>query len=53
VQLCEGASAEEKAAWFLKPAQEFNYLKQSSCYDIPGVNNADEYKVRTRTEPVL
>lgn len=47
VQLCDGASAEERARWFLKPAQEFNYLNQSTCFDIPGDSNAEEYQVRT------
>ncbi|WIA40194.1 hypothetical protein OEZ86_013582 [Tetradesmus obliquus] len=43
-QLCDGASAEERARWFLKPAQEFNYLNQSTCFDIPGDSNAEEYQ---------
>eukprot|EP00775_Hariotina_reticulata_P007220 gene7220-7433_t len=43
-QLCDGASAEERARWFLKPAQEFNYLNQSTCYEIPGDSNAEEYQ---------
>lgn len=47
-QLCEGASPEEKAAWFLKPAREFNYLNQSTCFEIPGVNNAEEYQATIR-----
>jgi hypothetical protein len=45
VQLCDGASPEERARWFLKPAQEFNYLNQSTCFDIPGDSNAEEYQV--------
>lgn len=44
-QLCDGASAEERKRWMLKPAQEFNYLNQSTCFDIPGDSNAEEYKV--------
>jgi myosin heavy subunit len=46
MQLCDGASSEERARWFLKPAQEFNYLNQSTCFDIPGDSNAEEYQVR-------
>lgn len=46
LQLCDGASAEERARWFLKPAQEFHYLNQSTCFDIPGDSNAEEYQVR-------
>eukprot|EP00879_Flechtneria_rotunda_P010956 GHRR01011448.1.p1 GENE.GHRR01011448.1~~GHRR01011448.1.p1 ORF type:complete len:975 (+),score=342.76 GHRR01011448.1:784-3708(+) len=43
-QLCDGASPQERARWFLKPAQEFHYLNQSTCFDIPGDSNAEEYK---------
>lgn len=43
-QLCDGASTEEKAKWFLKPAKEFIYLNQSTCFELPNVNNAQEYK---------
>jgi len=46
LQLCDGASPEERQRWFLRPAQEFHYLNQSTCYDIPGDSNAEEYKVR-------
>lgn len=45
LQLCDGASVEERARWFLKPAQEFRYLNQSTCFDIPGDSNAEEYQV--------
>jgi hypothetical protein len=45
VQLCDGASPEERARWFLKPAQQFHYLNQSTCYEIPGDSNAEEYQV--------
>lgn len=47
LQLCDGASPEEQQRWFLRPAQEFHYLNQSTCYDIPGDSNAEEYKVST------
>lgn len=45
LQLCDGASAEERARWFLKPAQEFRYLNQSTCFEIPGDSNAEDYQV--------
>jgi hypothetical protein len=48
MQLCDGASPEERQRWFLRPAQEFSYLNQSTCYDIPGDSNAEEYKVMLR-----
>eukprot|EP00803_Ostreobium_quekettii_P000595 evm.model.scf_649.4 EVM.evm.TU.scf_649.4 scf_649:26519-48447(+) len=43
-QLCDGASDEEKEAFFLKPASEFAYLSQSTCFNLKGVDNAREYK---------
>eukprot|EP00197_Chlamydomonas_leiostraca_P009765 CAMPEP_0202867474 /NCGR_PEP_ID=MMETSP1391-20130828/9454_1 /ASSEMBLY_ACC=CAM_ASM_000867 /TAXON_ID=1034604 /ORGANISM="Chlamydomonas leiostraca, Strain SAG 11-49" /LENGTH=1634 /DNA_ID=CAMNT_0049547521 /DNA_START=190 /DNA_END=5094 /DNA_ORIENTATION=- len=43
-QLCDGASAEERAALKLTQAADYHYLNQSTCYDLPGVNNAEEYK---------
>lgn len=45
-QLCDGAGAEERAALFLRPASEFRYLNQSGCFELKGVSNAEEYKVR-------
>ena len=45
MQLCDGASAEERKKWFLRPAQEFHYLNQSSCYNLNRVDNADEFQV--------
>jgi hypothetical protein len=47
-QLCDGASPEERKRWRLRPAQEFHYLNQSTCYEIPGDSNAEEYEVRPR-----
>ncbi|KAK9844720.1 hypothetical protein WJX74_005896 [Apatococcus lobatus] len=43
-QLCYGASEEERERWSLKNAQDFHYLNQSSCYDLPRVSNAKEYQ---------
>ena len=45
LQLCDGASSAEKERWCLKPPQEFHYLNQSTCYNLPRVSNADEYRV--------
>jgi hypothetical protein len=44
-QLCDGATPEEREAWSLGEASSFSYLNHSSCYELPGVNNAEEYKV--------
>ncbi len=45
LQLCDGATAAEKERWSLKAPQEFHYLNQSSCYNLPRVSNAEEYRV--------
>ncbi len=46
LQLCAGASAEERVKWRLLPAAEYHYLNQSTCYELQGVDNADEFKVQ-------
>jgi len=47
-QLCDGASAKEKEEFYLRPAKEFRYLSQSTCYELNGVDNARDYQVSTR-----
>mgnify|MGYP001810307532 CR=1 FL=1 len=47
VQLCDGATEAERAALRLKPAKAFRYLNRSTCFDLRGVSNAEEYR-RTR-----
>lgn len=42
-QLCDGASAEERARWQLQPPQSYAYLNQSDVYTLPGVDNAQEF----------
>ena len=42
-QLCDGASAEERARLKLGAPASFRYLAASGCYDIPGDSNAEEY----------
>ena len=46
-QLCDGADERERAALHLKPAKTFRYLTSSTCFDLKGVSNAEEY-MRTR-----
>eukprot|EP00959_Pyramimonas_sp_CCMP1952_P197777 4136217-Pyramimonas_sp.AAC.1 len=46
-QLCAGASDELKEELHLKTAQEFTYLNQSNCFELDGVDNAEEF-ARTR-----
>lgn len=31
--------------WRLQPANTFNYLKRSTCFTLPRVDNAEEYRV--------
>ena len=47
VQICDGATMEEREAWRLRPAKEFRMLNQSNCYTLPRVDNAVEYGVCT------
>lgn len=47
-QLCDGASAEQRELWRLQPAQAYRYLNQSTCYQLPGADNAEEFKVGCR-----
>lgn len=42
-QLCYGASDEERAAFKLRPAQEFRYLSASTCFEIADGGNAEAY----------
>lgn len=46
MQLCDGATEEERKLYHLCPAKEFHYLNQSGCFELKGVSNAEEYKVR-------
>ena len=46
LQLCAGASAEQRVKWRLLPAREYHYLNQSTCFELQGVDNAEEFKVR-------
>ena len=46
-QVCDGATPEERKAWSLKESSEYAYLNSSSCYQLNGVSNAEEY-LKTR-----
>ena len=48
INCARGASPSEREALRLRPAREFAYLARSSCTNLDGVSNADEY-ARTRT----
>ncbi|KAM1064741.1 hypothetical protein ACFX15_019829 [Malus domestica] len=44
-QLCAGAPPALREMLNLKSADEYQYLKQSNCYSITGVNDAEEFSV--------
>jgi len=43
-QLISGTTPDEKKAFYLQNPENFNYLNQSGCFDIPGVNDSTEFK---------
>lgn len=53
LQLCDGASESERAALRLKPAKAFRYLNKSTCFDLRGVSNAEEYRRTRRSMSVV
>lgn len=52
-QLCDGASEEEVAAWRLRPAREFSYLNQSTCFELEGVSDSEEYHATRKAMSVV
>ncbi|KAG1657561.1 hypothetical protein FOA52_006761 [Chlamydomonas sp. UWO 241] len=47
-QLCDGASPEERARWRLRPVREYHYLNRSTCFELPRVDNAAEFRDTVR-----
>lgn len=44
LQLCKGATAEERKQWQLEDGvQDYSYLRASGCWEIAGVDDAAEY----------
>jgi myosin protein heavy chain len=43
-QLLAGASPEERKSMFLGPPDSYFYLNQSGCYDVQGINDANDFK---------
>lgn len=52
-QLCAGAPPSLREKLNLKRATEYNYLRQSSCYSIPGVDDAEEFRLVTEALDVV
>ncbi|KAL2560079.1 hypothetical protein AAZV13_20G001100 [Glycine max] len=43
-QLCAGAPPSLRGKLNLQNAEDYNYLRQSNCYSITGVNDAEEFR---------
>jgi myosin heavy subunit len=52
-QVCAGATPEERVRLHLREPQAYRYLNQSSCYDLPGLDNAKEYLATRRAMGVV
>ncbi|XP_004498109.1 myosin-1-like [Cicer arietinum] len=44
-QLCAGAPPSIREKLNLRNAEDYKYLKQSNCYSITGVNDAEEFRI--------
>ncbi|XAR64014.1 Myosin ATPase [Bertholletia excelsa] len=44
-QLCAGAPSTLRGKLNLKSANEYKYLRQSNCYSISGVNDAEQFSI--------
>ncbi|XP_019266822.1 PREDICTED: myosin-1-like [Nicotiana attenuata] len=44
-QLCAGAPGALKEKLNLKDVSEYNYLRQSNCYSISGVDDAEQFRI--------
>ncbi|XP_028766947.1 myosin-1 isoform X1 [Neltuma alba] len=44
-QLCAGASPSLREKLNLRSAEEYKYLRQSNCFSITGVNDAEEFRI--------
>ena len=52
-QLCDGASAEERAELRLKTPRDYHYTNQSSCDSLSGSDNAKEYEATRHAMDVV
>ncbi|XP_019460646.1 PREDICTED: myosin-1-like [Lupinus angustifolius] len=44
-QLCAGAPSSLRGKLNLRNAEDYKYLRQSNCYSIAGVNDAEEFRI--------
>ncbi|XP_016486743.2 myosin-1-like [Nicotiana tabacum] len=52
-QLCAGAPGALKEKLNLKDVSEYNYLRQSNCYSISGVDDAEQFRIVTEALDVV
>ncbi|KAJ6305329.1 hypothetical protein OIU78_020796 [Salix suchowensis] len=52
-QLCAGASPKLREKISLKIASEYKYLRQSNCYTITGVDDAERFRVVTEALDIV
>ncbi|EFC37173.1 myosin [Naegleria gruberi] len=52
-QLCAGASKEEKEEFATTNAHDFYYLSQSGCYNVDGIDDAEEYQLTRKAMDVI
>ncbi|KAI4328583.1 hypothetical protein L6164_020923 [Bauhinia variegata] len=52
-QLCAGAPNSLREKLNLKSVEDYKYLRQSNCYSISGVNDAEEFRIVTEALDVV
>ncbi|XP_059633321.1 myosin-1-like [Cornus florida] len=52
-QLCTGAPPALREKLNLKSANEYNYLRQSDCYSISGVDDAERFRIVTEALDIV
>lgn len=45
--MLDGASVTERKKWHLKDKIQYHYIDQSSCLEIPSVNDKEEFTLLT------
>lgn len=48
-QVCSGATAAERQAYCLENADYYYYLSVSGCYQVPGINDAEDWREMTES----
>ena len=48
-QVCSGATAAERQAYCLENANYYYYLSVSGCYQVPGINDVEDWREMTES----